>query len=81
MPCICRKEQAPWDIHADRRTCASRSTIGQYVLDNGAGDVSTDEAMKLLDLAEVGARAAANNTRNYRSSAAVAGAVMAASDG
>ncbi len=53
--CICRKEQALLGHPCDRPKdlCFSFGKFAQYVLDNGAGRrVSTDEAMKLLDLAE-----------------------------
>ncbi len=54
-PCICRKEQALLGHACDRPKdlCFSFGKFAQFVLDNGAGRrVGTDEAMKLLDLAE-----------------------------
>ncbi|MBI4830864.1 MAG: 4Fe-4S binding protein [Candidatus Lindowbacteria bacterium] len=53
--CICRKEQGLLGHKCDRPSelCFSFGQFGQYVLDNGMGKrVSSDEAMKLLDLAE-----------------------------
>jgi len=53
--CICRKEQGLMGHACDRPRdlCFSFGQFAQYVLDNGMGRrVSTDEAMKLLHLAE-----------------------------
>jgi Pyruvate/2-oxoacid:ferredoxin oxidoreductase delta subunit len=54
-PCICRKEQGIMGKPCERpkELCFSFGQFAQYVLDNDAGrQISTEEAMKLLDLAE-----------------------------
>ena len=54
-PCICRKEHGLLGDECDRPRdlCFSFGRFAQYIMDNGAGrQVSTDEAMKLLDKAE-----------------------------
>lgn len=54
-PCICRKKEGILGNPCDRPEdlCFSFGPFGQYVIDNGMGKrVSTEEALKLLDLAE-----------------------------
>jgi len=55
MPCICRKEQGILGNECDRphEVCLSFGQFGRYVVDNKmARRISTDEALKILDVAE-----------------------------
>lgn len=55
VPCICRKEQGIMGKPCDRPKdlCFSFGDFAQYTLDNGVGKrLTTEEALKLLDLAE-----------------------------
>ena len=55
MPCICRRKEGMLGNPCDRPEdlCFSFGQFGQYVLDNEMGKrISTEEALKLLDLAE-----------------------------
>ncbi len=55
MPCICRRKEGMLGNPCDRPgdLCFSFGLFGQYVLDNEMGKrISTDEALKFLDLAE-----------------------------
>ncbi len=54
-PCICRKEQGILGNPCSRpsEACLSFNQFGQYVVDNKMGrQITTDEALKILDLAE-----------------------------
>ncbi len=55
MPCICRRKEGMLGNPCERPEdlCFSFGQFGQYVLDNEMGKrISTEEALKLLDLAE-----------------------------
>jgi len=55
MPCICRRKEGMLGNPCDRPEdlCFSFGQFGQYVLDNEMGkQISTDEALRLLDVAE-----------------------------
>jgi Pyruvate/2-oxoacid:ferredoxin oxidoreductase delta subunit len=54
-PCICRKEQGLMGHDCDRphEICLQYGDFAQYYIDNGMGrEISSEEALKLLDLAE-----------------------------
>ena len=54
-PCICRKEQGLLDNECEKpkETCIGFGDFARYYIDNGMGrQISVDEALKVLDMAE-----------------------------
>jgi ferredoxin len=54
-PCICRKEQGLLDNECEKpkETCIGFGDFAQFYIDNGMGrQISVDEALKVLDMAE-----------------------------